>query len=309
MARSSKKKKKTAKRKTKKKSGGGFKPLVAVGGLWNSLTALPWPRISRWTSVAAWIVGAGAVILACTFGVPKLESAVAAMTDEHEGAQVQFVDLPGWVRGDLLASWELTASRQLSHGPLDRDDLVKAREALLATGWFETVDQVRRISDEEVSVRATFVRPFVVVRDDDGDHLVDPSGTLLPRTYTHGEAGPLMIVVTGSRYRRPRDTGSAWEGQDVSAALRLLRMIDKRPWRGQVARVDVGHYLDRQELVLITDRGSNITWGAAPGEETALEMLAKRKMEFLDFNFEHVGHIDRGFAGDLYFTKDGLIAR
>ena len=82
MARSKPKKKKT-KRKTKKLSGGGFRPLAAVGGLWHTLRELPWPHIGRWTSVAAWVVGAGAVLLAWTLGVPRLEAAVAAMLDCH----------------------------------------------------------------------------------------------------------------------------------------------------------------------------------------------------------------------------------
>ena len=44
----------------------------------------------------------------------------------------------------LLLTLSLTAQVQIEADPFARDGLGHARDALLNTGWFEAVDQVRR---------------------------------------------------------------------------------------------------------------------------------------------------------------------
>ena len=139
-----------------------------------------------------------------------------------------------------------------------------ARVALLATGWFDDVIQVRRVNAGVIEVTTTFVHPAAVIRDADGDHLVDAAGRLLPRSYPHGGAiHPL--VITGVHYDRPQRPGAAWEGADLTAALRLLRLVDSRDWRAQIAEIDATRYLAEETLVIRTDRGARIIWGSAPG--------------------------------------------
>ena len=183
------------------------------------------------------------------------------------------------------------------------------RDALLATGWFESVPQVRRVSDDFVLIDGRFMTPFALVRDAEGDHLIDPYGRLMPRTYAKGTGPAQKVVIEGVHFDRPAQGGVQWEGMDITAALRLLRLIDERIWRSQVSAVDVARYLPDEVLSLKTDRGAEIIWGSAPGEEQALEVLAERKLAYLDKAYEEFDRIDMGYAGEWYFLQEGFIAK
>ena len=180
--------------------------------------------------------------------------------------------------------------------------LVAVRSELLNTGWYERIDQVRRVRHDRIDIHGVFVDPYAVVRDVQGDHLVDPRGKLLPRTFPVGMADK-FVVITNSRFTRPGRPGMQWEGADITAALRLLQLIESHPWREQVAQVDISGVSRGQPLKIITDRGSRIVWGSAPGEETALEAMVERKLHYLNHAFREYGHIDMGHAGTIDITS------
>jgi len=268
----------------------------------------PWSTIRLYSIGAAWFAGLVLLVLAWVMGVPRLKAAVAEIGWRGDHS-VEFADAPKWVNGDLLAMLELTALRQLSGDPLNQSELVAVRNALLSTGWFDSIEQVRRVHCDFLRVRATFAKPFSVIRDGEGDHLTDPTGRLLPRTYAHGEAGR-FVVILGAHFDRPQRPGVQWDGADVTAALRLLRLIEAKPWRGQVDAVDAGVYLAQETLTLVTDRGTRIIWGSAPGEEAPGEATAARKLSYLDYQSEHMGHIDGGYEGQIDVTSpNGVFAR
>ena len=176
------------------------------------------------------------------------------------------------------------------------------------TGWFENIGQVRRVRAGLVEIEARFADPFAVIRDDGGDHLVDSRGRLMPKTFSAGAAEGFVVIV-GARFERPGRPGQQWEGADVIAAMRLLRLVQDRPWREQVVEVDISRFMRESSVRLITDRGCTIVWGRAPGLETAGEVPAKRKLSYLDYHHEHYGHIDRGFVTELDITGDVVIGR
>ena len=291
--------------KKKPKSRGGKRRLAAA---LDAVGAWPWPTIRRASIAAAWLAGIALLAGAWIIGVPRLENTVADIAWRQD-VTVEFENLPKWVNGDLLAMLELTARGQLSGDPLAPHELAAVRYALLETGWFESVRQVRRTRADRISVTATFARPFAVIRDRQGDHLVDPTGRLLPRSYGRGQAEQ-FVVIDGVHFDRPQRPGVQWEGADVTAALRLLRLIDTRSWAHQVSAIDAGDFLSRESLTLVTEHGTNIIWGSAPGAEAPGEATAERKLTYLDYQAEHMGHINRGYDGDLDVTSpDGVFAR
>jgi hypothetical protein len=300
-----------AKRKNKRKktsSGGG---LLARLALPEGLMSLP--PAGRWLGPATWTGFAIALVVGWIVGVPRLEHSVAASA-RSDVATVEFIDLPVWVEGDLLAMLETTAVAHVSGDPLDRSDLARVREALLDTAWFDDIRQVRRTRADRLVVDAAFVRPFAVIRDETGDHLVDRTGTLLPMSYPvnaddAARASVRRFVITGVHFDRPARPGRSWEGDDVTASLRLLRLIDTRPWFSQVAALDAGRYLADGTLVIVTDIGARITWGSAPGEEPPGEVPSEGKIAYLDTAWEQFERIDRGHDGELYFLHKGYIAR
>ena len=45
----------------------------------------------------------------------------------------------------------------------------------------------------------------------------------------------VVAIIVGAAFDRPLRPGAQWDGADVTSALRLLRLIDTRRWRGQVS--------------------------------------------------------------------------
>ncbi len=245
----------------------------------------------------AWVLAILAVLGLWMLGVPRL-STYASLNQYANTVDVRFTDKPAWVKDDLQASLIATVQEQLTGDPLRRDDLVAASDALLRTGWITKVHQVRRVEPELVQIDAQFAEPFAVVRDAEGDHLVDDAGRLMPRTFPIGGAAKLIPIV-GVELDRPANPGSLWDGADLTAALRLLRYVNEKPWRAQTAVIDVSNYLDGQPMLLITDRGCEIVWGRGPNDPTAGEVTTDQKLQYLDYHHSEYGHIDRGFPRRL----------
>lgn len=254
----------------------------------------------------AWTAAVVAIIGTWMLGVPRLQA--FASQERYSGSvNVRFVDPPRWFNGSLAQHLLQTAEMNLDGDPMRRDDLVACREALLATGWFESIAQVRRVAPDQVEIEAQFARPYAVVRDDDGDHLVDVVGRLLPLKYDLG-ARTNFIAITGAHFKRPQQCGEVWEGADIIAALRLLNVIDQQPWRNQVTHVDVTNHVNGEPIRLRTDKDSAIIWGNAPGEEAALEVLADGKLKRLNFLFKTYGRVDAGeTGGELDITNEKAV--
>jgi hypothetical protein len=256
----------------------------------------------------AWLTAVAAAITGWVLGVPRLHR-YATEHGQQNATEIVFLDAPVWMNGDLETHLVLTATAQMRGDPLERDDLVAVRAALLETGWFNDIRQVRRAAAGRVEIDAWFMQPYAVLRDAAGDHLVDPHGRLLPRSVAVGQA-TVLTVIEGAREQRPARPGDPWPGADVSAALRVKRIIDQRPWTAQVKSIDVSRHRVDQELYLVTDRGHRIRWGRPPGEEGPGEVNVQRKLHYLDYPYTHFGHIDGGHGGELDITDPrGVFAR
>ena len=244
-----------------------------------------------------WVLAIGGVLGLWTLGVPRLAT-YASQTQYAQNVEIRFVNTPAWVKDDLAASLLETARAQLTGDPLRRTDLLSAHDALLRTGWIRRIRQIRRVTPELVQIDAQFAEPFAVVRDAEGDHLVDDAGRLMPRTFPVGAAAKLIPII-GVELDRPGQPGSLWDGADLTAALRLLRYVNDKPWRNQTAAIDVSGYLDDRPMTLLTDRGCEIVWGRGPGDQTASEVATDQKLQYLDYHHSEYGHIDRGFPRRL----------
>ncbi len=255
-----------------------------------------------------WVLGVGGLATAWALGTPKLEAYASAHQPDSD-VVVRLVDLPAWVQPELASMLVETATRHIGTDPLDRADLVNAREALLTTGWFVSVDQVRRVGTQLVDVTATLAEPCAVIRDRmrPRDHLVDARGRLLPRTYAPGERSG-YIGLTGAQYAAPTHSGMTWPGADVAAGLEVLALIRDKPWLDQIVRIDLTRHRKDGSIRLVTDRDCTIIWGRAPGDEAGSDVPALQKLSYLDYHHEQYGHIDRGLE-ELDITGDVVVGR
>ncbi|HMN96048.1 MAG TPA: hypothetical protein PKC43_06970 [Phycisphaerales bacterium] len=288
------------------------------------LPSVDWVNLRRGAAIAMWL-GAFAAIVAVWIMAPAALRSAAALPERRdpgalERASFSFVPLepapimaifrdpPEWVPDHVLLALEALVGEHIGPDPLAREDLIAAREALERTGWFESVHQVRRTGRRAIEVVARFSVPVAVVRYRDRDHLVDAEGRLLPMSWPHGDA-PSFGTIVGVASAPPRTPGSAWEGADLAAALATLALLDRQPWARQVALVDLGAHRSSGRIRLLTDRGTSILWGRAPGEERSAEVSARTKIEYLDHHHRRFGHIDGGLAGEIDIAGDVAMMR
>jgi hypothetical protein len=89
----------------------------------------------------------------------------------------------------------------------------------------------------------------------------------------------------------------------------VLHLLAGKPWRTQIAAIEVGEFLTDGRIVVRTDLGARIIWGSAPGAERALEVTAPAKVRYLDDAFRNFGRIDTGRNAELHFYEQGYFAR
>ena len=115
--------------------------------------------------------------------------------------------------------------------------------------------------------------------------------------------------IEGMSQQRPIAYGTPWPGEDMSSAMALARLIDERPWRGQVAWIDLAETAKDGCLRMKTSRGCTVKWGRAPGREGAAEVPARQKLEYLGWLCDHYGRIDAGCEDQLDLLSDYATVR
>ena len=248
------------------------------------------------------VIGFAGIGAALMLGVPRLQARIdheAAMTD----SDIRFLNPPAWMNGGLEAWLVLTVQQELKRNPLDNADLVQARNALLDTGCFERIEQIRRVTTSEVEIEAVFLQPFAIVTDSEGDHLVDSHGRLLPAKYRVG-ASVHFLRITGARFNRPLRPGLQWDGADISAGLHIARLVFSREWWRQIEAIDVSN-IDR--ITIRTSHDCHVIWGSVPGEEAVGEVTAEKKIQRLDYINSNFGRIDIDCPNELDITDPKVV--
>lgn len=277
---------------------------TAVGG-W-----LDWHTVRRTTVALTWLIAAVAAIAGWIYGVPRLEARVSQGAINHaQPFEVEFNGAPGWVNKDLKNTLSDIVRIHVGPDPLMQQDLIQARAALLETGCFESVAQVRRTGDDSIAVDAAFLEPYAVVDYAGRSWLIDNKGRLLPPSYRLSDRAH-FITIAGVHYAQPPQSAVQWEGTDIAAALRLIQLLQPQVWAGQVDTIDMTGFMQGKPIRLITDQKSTLIWESAPGDERAGEVTATEKIRRLQFLFDRRGHINGGYQSELDLTDPrGVFAR
>ena len=221
---------------------------------------------------------------------------------------IRFIDSPVWVGDSLHDHLAATAAPWLLGTQLHHADLAQTRTALLESGCFSSVRQVRRVGPHIVEIEADFLRPRATIVDRDGPLLIDATGHVLPSGF-HVQADATLISIRNPAYDRPAEGRGHWPGTDVTAALSVLDLLAQQEWIEQIMAIDLVQYEQHGRLVLVTDTQSRIIWGSAPGEEAALEALADKKIERLTWLHAHHGRIDQHHRGVIDVTDSSVVTK
>lgn len=259
-------------------------------------------------------IAVGALLCALLFwGVPKLRERLDARVMAVGGAAtVAYVAAPAWFDGKRRAEVSERVAMAVGDGSvLDPNRLAKARAALLTTGWFHSIEQVRLADDGGFLVEATFVRPFAVVRHGEFDYLVDDEARLLPMQWTagHRPATPHYVAIVGTSAPNRGDYGSVWPGADVAAGIELARLLQPKPWFAEVAAIDLSQYQSERTLSLITRHNGRLMWGRAPTDRSVAEVTPDAKLRTLDYLYATERRIDSGGGRTIDLRGDLVTVR
>ncbi len=255
--------------------------------------------------VLSWVLAITGLIALTAMSVPKLRSAQISAAD----IAVSFENPPVWIHDSVLRELEGVARTCLAKTIVGREGLIDTSSALLATGWFTNVSQVRWIDENKATVSATFLVPYARIQDRSGVLYVDVQGRRLPkRQGVTVKPNYHFITLVETSYERPQRPGLQWNGEDVHAGIQLLNLIYDQSWATQIKNINLSRWPNKT-LLLETDKASTFIWGSTPQNERPLEALANQKIERLNhINAKH-GRIDQGISAQFDLTHPRRVIR
>jgi hypothetical protein len=230
-----------------------------------------------------------ALIGSAAYGLYRLEGGLRREFADAGPPRIAFLARPvdmEHVTEDALSHF---ADVPWTHPTLCRD----IAEALRATGWVRAVERVHRYPDRRVEVSCTFRRPVAMVYGARGCCLIDADYVRLPGWYSNDPAFKLIVGAAEG----PPAAGESWGGDDVHAAVELVRYLANEPFSDQITGIvlnqPAGAGASRgAQLVLATDRaGGRIVWGSPIGDEIE-ENTADEKLHLLRSNYRRFGRVD-----------------
>ena len=243
-------------------------------------------------------------------------TAISGYVQQDVVAQVEppavvFKTKPAWMTDlvvrQLAASFRPAQPRSV----FDRDLLVETHRRLKANPWIGTIRGVRRVYGEgpgdTIEVDCDFRAPMAIVQSGPDYWFVDGGGIKLPERFTAADLAKLIYAADGSTNLRviegvrrppPRFAGQHWQGEDLAAALELVRHFYGQPFLNEVIRIDVSNFAGRvdareAQIVLKTRYRTEVRWGRPWNSTDAfIEVRPERKMQYLRNVLAEFGRID-----------------
>lgn len=172
---------------------------------------------------------------------------------------------------------------------LSRDPLEEIGRALQDTGWFERTPELRWTPEGGIEASGVFRAPAAAVRLGLREYLIDYEARVLPLDYPAGDSNQIFLLNPSQPLV---GTGQTWPGEDIAAALDLVRLLQKENLLGQVSGIDMGRGRDSGVLSIITDSGSRVVWGGGPKHLRPAEQPTSVKLARLHGLLERTGRID-----------------
>ena len=244
----------------------------------------PWyAAIAAWTGRGFTIIAVIALV-ACVVGwvvgADALRTRASHIAAESVTVRFNWPQTPSggtWVPKAVQQELTRIVEGTLSTDPFDSASIQRLYDRLGATGWFREIRSLSRKPGGIVRVDAVWRAPVAVVSRAGCEYLIGSDSAVMqvPRGFTldpslfrieNPTSDPVRIGATGDvRY------GSAWPLDDVDHALRLLEAIAPAPESAAIVSVDLSEYPSTGHLLLRTNAGCTLNWGApvdesAPGE-------------------------------------------
>ena len=226
-----------------------------------------------------WAVRLGLIILAVSAGGGGMFLLRKELLNrpQYAGvkAKVALASVPNWMPGEIARGVREGIQRAAEGRSVFEQDLAQdVHDAALANAWIAKVGRVTKSSSGQVKVEAEFRQPYAMVIPNSGRSvIVDREAVVLPLS-PRAYAGRYIPVVRGVMGQAPV-VGKQWGDADILDGVRLLKLMQDRPFRREVTAIDVRNHRGRVDprashLLIIAQlaRGSRTTiqFGRFPDE-------------------------------------------
>ncbi len=229
--------------------------------------------------------------------------------------------LPEQFQEDLLT--KARGALGVDPDPMSRAPLMAVADSMERSGWFVGRPLVERRGGGLLLVRGTWRVPAAVVRQGEKDYLLSWESTPMPVDYKTDQSKlPAIVGVIAPPPvdAKGRDYASAWPGEEMDAAMELLRTLATETWYVQVAGVDVSKYRETKRLTILTRGagaangagGGRIVWGGRASKPLVGEASTKAKIARLSSINRSFGRLDAGLDGaakelEIFWGQGSLV--
>ncbi|MBI1825401.1 MAG: hypothetical protein HY287_05560 [Planctomycetes bacterium] len=212
---------------------------------------------------------------------------------DRAGATLQFTGLPESLLVLAAADLQDAVGDLRTRRWTDADLCEVMANRLTQSSWVKSIRAVRRTGDGRFEISAIYRSPVAAIQRGEEFFLVDAEGVRLPGVYTFNASWKVLRGVASV----PPTAGKIWDGGDLQAGLKLLRILATESFFDQITGILVDNFGGRSDprgshIELLTDRhGGRIRWGSAPGRELEENSIAQ-KLALLRQNFVSTGRAD-----------------
>ncbi len=285
------------------------------------------PPKDRARSIRSFLKGCAvlAFVAVSVFGYIKMRDHVSReVAFRREAPKVILKDRPAWMSDGVAHKILAVATPDVAHSAFDHQLLVNTASLLRnhpdTAPWIRQVKSVRRVFDkapgDTIEIDCDYRAPVALVRFGDYFWLIDGDGILLPEQYTAAETRRVMydsfshlnIRVIEGIGGAPPEAGIKWRGEDLAAAIEMVKLLHGRPCADEIERVNVSNFAGRQDrreaqIVLITRYQTQVRWGRPVGaKDFFVEVTPAQKLHYMEEVVAKFGRVDAKMpAIDLRF--------
>ena len=212
--------------------------------------------------------------------------------------QIQITPPPAWIRADIKAEALRGDSLRAPLSIIDERLNERLARMFMLHPWVARVEQVTKHYPSHVTVDLVYRRPAAMVEVPGGLFPVDDQAVLLPSDdFSMADVWQYpRLAGIGSQPLGP--VGTAWGNPGVQEGVRIAlalagvwRELRLHSIRRATTSVD-GQSAPLVEFVLVTESGTVIPWGRAPGSESPTEVPVAEKLARLKKYAADYGGLD-----------------
>lgn len=239
-----------------------------------------------------------AAVASATVLLPMAKSLLPDLNKRPEfrlsTSEIQITVPPRWVPHDLVDQVATRAGLPDELSALDGDLTQQIAEAFQVHPWIAEVIRVRKSFPAKIDVELRYRRPVAMVQAKQGMYPIDGEGILLPPADFSVADTQRYLVIQNVSSTPQGPAGTNWGDVGVVGAGRLADILDevndsRSCWKklGLAAicvpsRTKANVTIDELVYELVTDGGSRIVWGRAPGTDHPGELSAEQKLGRLE---------------------------